>query len=940
MAKKNLRNWLYLIFTALFFITQARALAAQSNSIQIDEARQKAADLLARMTPEQKIGQIFLVTFKGTEIGPESGIFELITKYNIGGVVLSAKNNNIPADDPALGTTIDQVYNMIRQHQINRWTASQISQDIPSDEQGIVPEYIPLFIGIAQEGDGYPYDQILSGLTPLPNQMAIGATWKPDLSRQVGSALGEDLANLGVNLLLGPSLDVLETQFVPVANDLGTRTFGGDPYWVGKLGQAYIEGVHQGSGGKVAVIAKNFPGLGSSDRSVDDEISTIRKTLEELKSIELTPFFAVTGGAPNSEATADGLLATHIRYQGLQGNIRITTEPITFDQQAFNLVMQLPSLERWRGQGGLVVSDDLGSQALRDFYQFTDQRYDITRRVALDAFLAGNDMLYVSDFSSGTLVSHEAAVETLGFLSQKYNEDQAFAQRVDEAVLRILTLKYKLYEDFLLFEVVPTESELARIDQSSSLTFDTAQQAATLISPSQVELADTLTNPPADNDKIVLISDTRTGSQCNNCEEFSLIPEKAMEEIILGRYGPQGTGQVLPENLKSYSLAGLDTLLNETQKGNLSGQSRRLEQDLTNANWIVFNMLDASDEQPSFLTLSRFLSERLDLIQEKKLIVFAFNAPYFLDETDISKLTAYYGLYSKMPAFIDVAAYLLFQDNLQPVGSLPVSVPGINYDINEALFPDADQVIPLTVRLISTQSPIQPTPVGPGQVPEVQIGDVIRVQTGVIYDNNGRQIPDGTPIEFLFSIGGEANPIQQLTTSTDGVGAVEYTVNAAGTLVIRASSQPAQSEFVVLSIPVPPGEATLTPVGSEALTTEIVTPEPTESTASPLPGGDTPPSHPEIGDWAWAILVTAGVSLLSYRAFVAMKEARWGLRAALLAMVGGLLAYSYLALGLPGSAQVLEESALRTVILVSMAGALLGLGLTVVWQQIASPRKS
>ena len=43
-------------------------------------------------------------------------------------------------------------------------------------------------------------------------------------------------------------------------------------------------------------------------------------------------------------------------------------------------------------------------------------------------------------------------------------------------------------------------------------------------------------------------------------------------------------------------------------------------------------------------------------------MVFAFNAPYYLDATDISKLTAYYAFYSKINPFIDVAARILFQE--------------------------------------------------------------------------------------------------------------------------------------------------------------------------------------------------------------------------------------------------------------------------------------
>ena len=110
----------------------------------------------------------------------------------------------------------------------------------------------------------------------------------------------------------------------------GSRTFGGDSYWVGEMGKAYIEGIHQGGDNQVLVISKHFPGAGESDRSTDQEIPTVRKSLEQLKQIELAPFFAVTGNAPSQAMTTDGILVSHIRYQGFQGNIRATTKPVSF----------------------------------------------------------------------------------------------------------------------------------------------------------------------------------------------------------------------------------------------------------------------------------------------------------------------------------------------------------------------------------------------------------------------------------------------------------------------------------------------------------------------------------------------------------------------------------------------------------------------------------
>ncbi len=228
--------------------------------------------------------------------------------------------------------------------------------------------YIPLFIGISQDGDGYPNDQILNGLTPLPDLMALGATWNPALAEQVGAVAGKELSSIGFNLYFGPSLDVLESPGSTLGNGLGASAFGGDPYWVGAMGSAYITGLHTGSNGRLMVIADHFPGRGSADRPAGGEPATVRKSLEQLKQIELAPFFSVTGNASTPESTADGLLVSHIRYQGFQGNIRSTTRPVSFDPQALSQILSLPAFATWRAAGGLMVSDDLGSQTVRQFY--------------------------------------------------------------------------------------------------------------------------------------------------------------------------------------------------------------------------------------------------------------------------------------------------------------------------------------------------------------------------------------------------------------------------------------------------------------------------------------------------------------------------------------------------------------------------------------------
>jgi beta-N-acetylhexosaminidase len=894
-----------------------------------DAASEKAAAQLAGMTPEERIGQLFMITFQGTEPNPTSPVYTLITDYHIGGVVLLAKNDNIIDNFSLPGKTAEQVNNLIEQLQTIEWDSSLFTQENQITGESARPSYIPLLVGIPQEGDGYPYDQILSGVTTLPNEMAQGATWTPDLARQAGGVLGSELSALGFNLLLGPVLDVLEPPELETANNLGTRTFGGDPFWVGELGSAYVTGVHQGSGGQVAVVAKHFPGHGSSDRLPEEEVATVRKSLDELSNFDLAPFFTVTGAATSSEATADALLTSHIRYQGLQGNIRATTRPVSLDPQALNLLLELPGLSNWRAAGGIMVSDDLGNAAIRRFYSLTSQTFD-PRRVTLNAFLAGNDLLYVGDFTASEEVDATTeAIRTLDFFTQKYREDPAFAQRVDESVLRILTLKHRLYPTFVIGDVLPDAGKLDEIGQSSQVSFQIAQKAATLLSPSQAELDTTIPDPPNQNDRIVFISDTRTAKACTECLAQPLIEKRALQEAVLRLYGPQTGGQVSINNLSSFSLEDLELMLND------STEALQLELNLRRANWIVFSMLPDRPDIPSFQVLRRFLTERPDLFQQKRLIVYAFCAPYYLDATDISKLTAYYALYSKAPGFIDVAAYLLFGE-LRATGASPVSVPGIAYSLNEALFPDPAQIIPLefdlpapTEVITGTATPEPPPP------PEFRVGDVVPLRTGVILDHNRNPVPDGTPVTFTFTSGVESNSVRQVEITHQGIARTTYPINNPGVIEIRAESEAAHSDVLRLDIPTT-GEANLTasPTPQPTLTSTPVPPSEMPS-VSPTPVAVDTLKRPGLTDWIMAVLIASFMAFAIYRLGALIGYVRWGVRAGFMSLIGGLIAYSIFVIQIQQSDLLPDTPVSLKIVLTTFTGGLLGLIIALAWRMIA-----
>ncbi len=877
--------------------------------------------LFDKMTPEERVGQLFLVNFTGSDSSDQSKIYDLIVNHHVGGVVLQAGNDNFAAAP----NTISAAHQLIQNLQQIEWDSSTQTITNPATGQLIQQAYVPLFVGISQEGDGSPNDQILSGLTPLPSEMAIGATWKLELANKVGAVMGSELSALGVNLYFGPSLDVLESPNPSATGDMGTRVFGGDPYWVEQMGSAYVSGLHSGSLGRLLVIAKHFPGRGSSDRPNGEEVATVRKSLEQLKQVELFPFFGVTGNAPSAEATVDGLLVSHIRYQGFQGNIRATTRPISFDAQALSAILGLPQFSSWHDKGGLIISDDLGTRAVRQFYS-TGTNFQ-AHTVARDAFVAGNDLLYLGNIvSSDASDTYSTVVDILGFFTQKYRDDPAFAQRVDASVLRILTLKSHIYNVFTITNVLVPASNLDALNQSQEVTFEVARNAATLISPEPKDITTLFPTPPQVRDRLIFFTDAVQVQQCSTCLNQSALPFDAFQNVVVQLYGPQSGNQTSSFRLSSYTLSDLSKYLD----GN---SPPYLEDDLSRSGWVIFSLTDNSHGQPQ--VISRFLSEHQDLLPDKHIVLFSFGAPYYMDATDISRLDAYYALYSKQPPFIEVAARLLFQE-LAPTGASPVSISGLGYDLISVTTPNPNQIIQIALDLPTVPVPTNVLTPEPTPVPLFKIGDTIAIRTGVIVDHNGNSVPDGTVVHFSMTLTGEGGGVLQQVdaVTTQGVARVSFGLDKPGLLQIRASSDPATiSEVLQLDVS----------SGGEPAAVTVIIPQLTQAgtpqqTQTPQPQQDdfvTPQGSPRFTAWLLTMLLLITGSVLVFWAGSRLESTRWGVRWGLCALVGGLLFYNYIALGLPGSAEFAASSGIGGILSLTAIGLSVGWGAGWFWSRRA-----
>ena len=912
-------------------------------------------NLIAEMTVADRVGQLFVVTFQGSHVGPRSDIAELIEEYRVGGVVISPRNRNFSNDS---GTTREDVARLTNQLQALAYGiylapsealnlkegAPAIPGILPSALEQRLPLELPLLIGVEQGGDGLPMAPLRAGFTAIPPQMALGATWNPALVEELGAVRGRELGSVGVNLLLGPALDVMEQPRPDLVTGFGLHTFGGDPFWVGRMGQAYVTGIHRGSDGRVATVAGHFPGLGGTDRRPDEEIATIQKSLQELQRIELPPFAAVTGRpsailrGDGSMAATEALMSGHIRFSSFQGS-RERTPPISLAQE-LGIILDLNEFAPWREQGGILMSDALGVMAVRRYYDPSLQEFP-RRRIALDAFTAGNDLLYLANFFSLTdswLDARANIKETIIFFRERYTNDAEFAARVDASLRRILRLKFRLYDPLNTADrpetAPPSLDEPLTIDladvvvgpgdledgfrpgeqkEAQMLLDQVASEALTIFFPESAGLTDPLPAPPGEDERILIFTDSRILHECEGCRAAPAVEPTALEEIMLRLYGPEATNQLRPEQIRSRTFVELNSLLNGTADDALANA---LDEEIGNAAWLIFAMLDVDvANYESSDAVKQFLRLRSDRLPGSKLVVLALNEPYFFDSTEIGKMTAYLGVYSKTQPFLEASVRALFRAQTVS-GAPPVNVPGTRFsNLVERLEPDPNQRISLTLlneNIVTEEAEGSEVVVSQA---DLSIGDSLELEAGPVLDRNGNMVPDGTPVNFRLIYEGEELALPSNPVATrGGLARKSVLLERPGTLLIAVSSVEATSSTGIRArIPDPA-------VAEAGTRTQIsvIDPDPTAAPTAaqaPLPtAGPTPETGPttippvvpseievDIASWAIAIVTQLVVLALLLVVLVQVMPRQLLVHRLLWAMLVGWGAYILYGLGvIPG----------------------------------------
>ncbi|MEY4271021.1 MAG: hypothetical protein RLZZ58_2237 [Pseudomonadota bacterium] len=353
----------------------------------------RVEDLLTRMTLEEKIAQIMTVWDAKAEIFDAKGELDpakFSAKFPNGiGQFARPSDATGPASPRAVkGRDVRGTIRLVNALQKHAMTTTRLGIPILMHEEGL---------------HGYA----ALGATSFPQAIAMASSWDPALVRDVNVIIGREIRARGVSLALSPVVDVARDPRWGRIEE----TFGEDPYLVGEMGVAAVEGL-QGvnkastlAPGKVFATLKHLTGHGQPESGTNVGPASISE--RTLREYFFPPFEQVV--------KRTGIQAVMASYNEIDG------VPSHASKWLLGDVLR----GEW-GFTGAVVSDYYAIDELAGRHAIAKDKTD----AALLALAAGVD----SDLPTG------AAYSTL---LASVREGRVPEAAIDQAVRRMLDLKFR-----------------------------------------------------------------------------------------------------------------------------------------------------------------------------------------------------------------------------------------------------------------------------------------------------------------------------------------------------------------------------------------------------------------------------------------------------------------------------------------------------------------
>lgn len=341
-------------------------------------------------TLEQKVSQMLMVGFRGTEVSTDSQIVKDMAKYQLGGVIL------FEYDAPSKS----RPRNIVSVEQVKK-----LVSDLQSYSQ------VPLFVAIDEEGGMVSRLKSKYGFSPTVKPSYLGKLNNEDTTRFYAKQIAKKCASVGINVNFAPSVDVNVNPNCPIIGMLG-RSFSDDYNVVAKNAKWFIE-EHNKQG--VLCTIKHFPGHGSS---VSDTHLGIADVSHTWSTDELKPFSMLL-----ADKILTSVMTSHIFNKNLD-----SIYPATLSKSTLSI------LRNQFGFKGVIFSDDMMMKAITNYYGFEES-------ICL-AINAGVDVLV---FSNNISVNDNNIVDSaMQIIVKLVNEGKIDKQQIDKSYKRIIKTKKKL----------------------------------------------------------------------------------------------------------------------------------------------------------------------------------------------------------------------------------------------------------------------------------------------------------------------------------------------------------------------------------------------------------------------------------------------------------------------------------------------------------------
>lgn len=311
------------------------------------------------------LGDLFMLGFAGNDLS----FLEAWARENgLGGVILFSRNLDAPAAIAALSESL----------------------------RHLTPDLPPL---IAVDQEGGRVARLAEPFTQWPPARALGRAGSEELARDVGQAIGSELASAGFTMNMAPVLDVDTNAANPI---IGDRAFAADPDLVARLGGAIARGLADAG---VLATGKHFPGHGDTAADSHLTLPVVAHGRDRLLSVEVAPFRAT---APHLPA----LMTAHVLYPALDAENPATLSPAILTDLLRGDI----------GYDGVVVSDDMEMAGIADRWPAGEAACRFVR--------AGGDLVLVC-------LRPEVQREALDAVRRAAARGEIPAPRLEEARARI-----------------------------------------------------------------------------------------------------------------------------------------------------------------------------------------------------------------------------------------------------------------------------------------------------------------------------------------------------------------------------------------------------------------------------------------------------------------------------------------------------------------------